>query len=208
MFARVAGAALRMFVGATALLCVVGSASLAQQLTPQQFQADPGQVLSGNPDGGAQLTALIRQLALADPKDLPPIIDLLKTANPKQAGAIGAGLGQAALASVRTNQPYATEIQQSLAGANNQDASNAYATVTGNTQIGAVGGGAPGSGGGVGGPTNPLGPSPANSTLGPIGDWRVPTPPFALTAGLNTANGVFGNTPNNGNGINGSRSPP
>jgi hypothetical protein len=174
------------FTTVASLLLV--SAAFAQLPTPQQFQANPAQVLSGNPTGGAQLTALIRQLVIADPADLPVVINLLANVNAEQAAAIGAGLGQAALASVRTNQPYATQIQQALAAANNSDASTAYAAVTGNQPIGAVGGGgAPGSNGGVGGQTNPLGSPVGTGGAEAIGNGGVPTGPFAYGGGVTGA---------------------
>jgi hypothetical protein len=141
---------------------VLASASMAQQLTPQQFQANPGQLLANNPNGGSQLISQISQLAQADPADLPLIITLLANASSNQATAIGTGLGQAALALLAAtppNQAYATQIQNALIVANNANANTAYAAVTGNTLIGGVagaggggiGGGGGGGGGGIGG---------------------------------------------------------
>ena len=103
--------------------------------------------------GGPLLISLIRELAIADQADLPLIIGLLANANPDQANAIGTGLGQAALASVATNQAYANAIQTALAAANNQTASLAFAAVMGDQAIGATGAGG-GGGGGGGGPVN------------------------------------------------------
>jgi hypothetical protein len=126
--------------------------AVAQQpgpLTAQQFQANPSQVLANY--SGPELIALIRQLALADQADLPLIIGLLANASTDQANAIGTGLGQAAMASVATDQAYAYQIQQNLAAANNSTASLAFAAVTGNQAIGAAGGGGGGGGGGAGG---------------------------------------------------------
>src|SRR6266851_3917050 len=85
-----------------------------QQLTPKQFQADPAQILASFPNGGAEMISLLRELTLADPADLPLIIGLLPKANDAQGTAIGTGLGQAALASVKTNQAYAAQIQQAV----------------------------------------------------------------------------------------------
>jgi len=128
-------------------------AQQAGQLTSQQFQADPAQVLADFPTGGPLMISLIRQLAIADHADLPLIIGLLATANPDQANAIGTGLGQAALASVTADQAYAYEIQTALAATNNQTASLAFAAVMGDQAIGATGAGG-GGGGGGGGPVN------------------------------------------------------
>jgi hypothetical protein len=144
---------LLLLVGAIGI-SVVPSDSRAQQLgqlTAQQFQADPAQVLANYLTGGPIMISLIRQLAIADHADLALIIGLLATANPDQANAIGTGLGQAALASVTADQAYANAIQTALAAANNQTASLAYAAVMGDQAIGATGAG---GGGGGGGPVN------------------------------------------------------
>jgi hypothetical protein len=110
--------ALRVFLLASAIASttVRSSAQTQQpgQLTPQQFQANPAQILASYPNGGSQMISLIRQLTLADPADLPLVIGLLPKANDAQGTAIGSGLGQAALASVSTNQAYATEIQRAV----------------------------------------------------------------------------------------------
>jgi hypothetical protein len=130
-----------------------GRAQQMGQLTAQQFQADPSQVLANFLTGGPQMISLIRQLAIADHADLPLIIGLLATANLDQANAIGTGLGQAALASVTADQAYANAIQTALAAANNDTASLAYAAVMGDQGTGATGAGG-GGGGGGGGPIN------------------------------------------------------
>jgi len=143
---------------AIAVYFVPVSTGMAQQtLTPAQFQANPAQVLTANPNGGPQFIALIRQLLLADQADLPLVIGLLATANNAQATAIGTALGQAALASVTSNQPYAAAILAALANANNAAANIAYAAVTGENPTAAAGGaggggggGSPGGGGSVG----------------------------------------------------------
>jgi hypothetical protein len=164
------GAAMRsVYRNAFRILLLVGAIEISMlpfssqaqqpgQLAPQQFQANPAQVLANYPDGGPLLISLIRELAIADQADLLLIIGLLANANVDQANAIGAGLGQAALASIGTNQAYANEIQTALAAANNQTASLAYAAVMGDQAIGATGAGG-GGGSGGGGPVNP-------STLG------------------------------------------
>lgn len=82
-----------------------------------QFVADPPALLAQYPDGGGGLIARIRDLAASDPSTLNPIIDLLATANPSQTNAIGTGLGQAALAVVKTDQSYAATIQAALVAA-------------------------------------------------------------------------------------------
>jgi hypothetical protein len=142
-------------LGAFAVPIVPFSSQAQQpvQLTAQQFQANPGQVLANLPNGGPELISLIRQLAIADQADLPLIIGPLADANPDQANAIGTGLGQAALASVATDQAYANAIQIALAAANNQTASLAFAAVMGDQGTGATGAGG-GGGGGGGGPVN------------------------------------------------------
>jgi hypothetical protein len=140
-----------LLLGAVAMVPFSSQAQQLAQFTAQQFQANPDQVLADFPNGGPELISLIRELAIADQADLPLIIGLLANANPDQANAIGTGLGQAALASVATNQAYANAIQTALASANNQTASLAYAAVMGDQGTGATGAGG-GGGGGGGGP--------------------------------------------------------
>jgi hypothetical protein len=174
---------------AASFMCI--SPGFAQSLTLDEFKADPGQALLANPDGGAHLISLIRQFALTDPSTLPLIINLLKTASPAQAAATGCALGQAALASVRANQAYAMQIQQALAAASNADANTCYASITGNQPIGAVGAGAAGSNGGVGGQTDPL-PTPTGfgSTGNNFSNQGTPTSVFSATGSVIAAQPV------------------
>src|SRR5580698_11502244 len=86
----------------------------AGQLTSEQFNANPDQLLKKFPNGGGELIAQTRELALANEHNLPQILDVLSRATPAQGTAIGTGLGQAALASVKNNQAYATAIQQAI----------------------------------------------------------------------------------------------
>jgi hypothetical protein len=86
----------------------------AGQLTTEQFIANPDQLLAKFPNGGGELIAQTRELALANQANLPYLLDVLSRATPAQGTAIGTGLGQAALASVKNNQAYATAIQQAI----------------------------------------------------------------------------------------------
>jgi hypothetical protein len=86
----------------------------AGQLTTEQFIVNPDQLLKKFPNGGGELIAQTRDLALANQANLPYILDVLSRATPAQGTAIGTGLGQAALASVKNNQAYATAIQQAI----------------------------------------------------------------------------------------------
>ncbi len=86
----------------------------AGQLTTEQFIRNPDQLLAKFPNGGGELIAQTRDLALANQANLPYILEVLEKANSAQGTAIGTGLGQAALASVKNNQAYATAIQQAI----------------------------------------------------------------------------------------------
>lgn len=130
--------------------------SLARAQSPvDQFIANPAQALQNYPNGGAQLISLIRDVAVGHPEALNAIIALLANANANQQSAIGSGLGQAAQIVVSTNPDYANQIQQAVAAAGSENASTAFASVTGNVNIAATGpgggGGGTGGGGGVGG---------------------------------------------------------
>ena len=115
----------------------------------QQFLANPAALLTQYPNGGPQLAEEVYKLAGTDPATLQPLLALLQTADPQQAAAIGQGLGQAADQAVKTDQAYATQIQQGVVGAHNSPALVAFdAAIGGNIQLTAAG---PGGGGGGGG---------------------------------------------------------
>jgi len=97
-----------LLVGAIGISMVLFGSQAQQpaQLTPQQFQASPTQVLANFASGGPVQISLIRQIATADDADLPLFMHLLATASPDETKAIGGGLGQAALASVTTDRTY------------------------------------------------------------------------------------------------------
>jgi hypothetical protein len=135
--------------------------------TPDQvaaFLANPGPTLAANLNGSSAFIALVQAAALTSPDALAMIVSLLGNATPAQQSAIGAGLGQAALASPG-NPLLAGTIQTALAASANANAIDAYISITGNAQAfasaGAGGGGAgyaggpPGGGGGGGGSGGP-----------------------------------------------------
>jgi hypothetical protein len=129
-----------------------------QQLSAQaiaQFTGNPADLLAKYPNGGAEMISLIRDLAASDPATLPLVLSLVGNANPAQVDGIGTGLGQSALVCVRTDQAYATEIQQAVMGINNPALTLAFAAVLGDKPIGALAGGG-GGGGGFGGQINPI----------------------------------------------------
>ena len=91
------------------------SHALPGQLTTEQFIPHPDQLLAKFPNGGAEMISQVRELTLANHANLPYLLEVLARANHDQGIAIGTGLGQAALASVKTDQAYATAIQQAVA---------------------------------------------------------------------------------------------
>jgi hypothetical protein len=172
----------------------------SNQPSPQQRAAQQQalqQLFLSNPSGGGDLMRAIRDMVISDHTALDAIIDSLSPtcnapkacANPSQQTAIGNGLGLAAQALLGTDQPFATQIQQALAGAGSNLASVAFAAITGNVAIGAGGGG--GGGGGSGGPTG-SGP--------PMGG---PNTGFSANASFGTTNfgggGLTGGTANSVN---------
>jgi hypothetical protein len=165
----------RIVVGtfaAAATVALLSSAPLMAQQPGQpagqatgQPDAAIGQVLAQFPNGGPEMISRIRELA-GNPANLNALIGLLngitqETATDQrkadQKSALGAGLGQAARIALRTNQGYAFQIQQSVAGTRDDTVQTAFAAVLGDQPIGAGGGCGGGGGGGVGGQTNPLG---------------------------------------------------
>jgi len=157
----------RMVVASLASLAIIAALAAApvraQTATDQavnQFLSNPTQAMQNYPSGGAQFISLIRDVAVSHPEALATIMNLLSSANGDQQAAIGSGLGQAAQIVVKTNQAYASQIQQAIANSNSDSAKTSFASVTGNTTIastggaGAGGGGGGGGGGGVGGQTS------------------------------------------------------
>src|SRR5438445_3976653 len=127
-----------------------------------KLKANPKAIFSdadGKPMTMPALISNVRELTIAEKTALRPIVEALKLAAPDEKSAIGTGLGQAAMAVVKTDPPYAAEIQQALAETSDQVAILAFAAVTGNVPIGATGGGGAGAGGGAGGSSAAGGPA-------------------------------------------------
>ena len=135
--------------------------------------ANPGSIFSGadgKPLTVPGLVSNVRDLTIADKAALQPIIGALKLAATEEKSAIGTGLGQAALAVIKTDPAYAAEIQEALAATTDQGAILAFAAVTGNVPTGAVGGGAGGAaGGGAGGSSVAGGPAGGTGGAGSAG---------------------------------------
>jgi hypothetical protein len=151
----------RMVIASLASLAIIAAFVVsvrAQTATDQavnQFLSNPTQTMQDYPSGGAKFISLIRDVAVSHPEALATIISLLSAANADQQAAIGSGLGQAAQIVVKTNQAYASQIQQAIANSNSDSAKTSFASVTGNTTIASTGGGGGGGdGGGVGGQTS------------------------------------------------------
>jgi len=88
---------------------------LPGQLTSEQFIAHPDQLLEKFPTGGAVMITQVRELTLANHANLPYLLDVLARANHDQGIAIGTALGQAAIASVKSDPAFATAIQHAVA---------------------------------------------------------------------------------------------
>jgi hypothetical protein len=123
--------------------------------TVSDFLGNPSQLLKDpkNTDGGADMIAFVRDLVASNPATLPRVIALLDNANPAQQTAIGTALGQAAGLCIRPDPTFAADIQAQLAASISDNATAAYAAVTGNQPIRGVAGGGGVSGGSSGGST-------------------------------------------------------
>jgi hypothetical protein len=147
------------------------------------FKDNPGQLLTQFPNGGPELVSRVRELAVSDPTLLDPIIALLANATKDQKTGIASGLAQAARVVVRTNQPYATRIQQAIADTKDQDVVLAYAAASGDVAIAATGAGGAGSAGASGGQTTGLGgPAGGGGTLEAINGSSTATGLFSFTS--------------------------
>jgi hypothetical protein len=137
-----------LVLAAPIVIAVTGLAQAAcyssrQQLpvsTLAQFMADPGQLQSKYPNGGARMISTIRDLVASDPSMLPRVLDLSANSNAEQIAAIGAGLGQAALVCSRGDPTFANEIHQMVAAVNNQPLTVTFAGVVGNSPVAAADG--------------------------------------------------------------------
>lgn len=177
--------------------------TLATAQTPtskiDQFLANPTQLLSQYPNGGADLISLVRDTSVAHPEALQTIIALLANANSDQQLAIGSGLGQANRIVNNNDQNFANAIALAVAGAGSSDASAGFSGATGNVSISSTGGGAPGgagggTGGGSGGSTGTTGFAFGGSNSGSQtnGQSNFQTPSQTFTGG---GSSVSGSTP-------------
>jgi hypothetical protein len=186
---------------------VLATNAPAQQTLVQQFLQNPNQILQQYPNGGTAMISQLREIAIADPNALTPIINLIATANKDQKTAIGAALGQAAKVVVKTNQAYANSILQQIAQTKDQDVFLAYSGVVPDQATAAIGGGG-GAGGGVGGQTSGLG-GLTGGTGGAegIGGGSTPTGPFSFTSSVSGSGTTGGTTTSNFTTITSSTSP-
>jgi hypothetical protein len=186
MFAWIFRRAPSAIAVAVALTFCSASAGMAQQMTAQQFEADPGQILTDFPNGGLLGASTLSQILIADPAALPLVMGLLANTNDAQSTMIGTALGYAAIAVRPANPGYFDQIQTAaIATTNPQPEIIAYNTATGGAAIGAVGGGGGGGAGGGGGPTNAIaGIGTANGSSGA----STPLPSFGTS---NRATGLF-----------------
>ena len=185
--------------------------SSRQQLPNQtlaQFMANPGQLQSRYPTGGAGMISMVRDLVASDPTMLARMLDLSASSNADQINAIGAGLGQAALVCSRGDPAFANEIQQMVAAVNVQPLSSTFTAVVGNSPAPAAVPGARGvrsgaDAGNASSSTLSLGvTSPANPATGQPGNPFIAPPGSPVTAGLNPS----GTTPAGAN-VTGGTSP-
>ena len=157
------------------------------------FSSNPSEMLQRYPEGGPRMIAQVRDLAASDPATLPIILGLVGNANKEQKAAIGAGLAQAARICVRTDQAYATDIQQAIARTKDEEVVLAYAGIAGDQPTGATGAGV--SGGAVGGQTNGLGGAPTGTGAPQnIGNAGVNTGQFSITSSVTGTSGFGSST--------------
>jgi hypothetical protein len=161
--------------------------------------------------------ACIAALAVVGPVSMaqaaclgPQQHDLIAKANPDQQTAIGTGLAQAALVCVKTDQAYATQIQQDMAGYPDKDnkAVFAFMAVLADAPIGALGGGEGVSGGAGGGELTPFTSSLfASSAYVPWGPYGQKTIGFSGTFLSGPIGNAIPGNPPPGNRVTSSVSP-
>ncbi len=147
----------RSLVRATASVIAAGlmftslATTQSQAATVAEFLANPTQVMAQYPNGGAELTALIRDVAVANPQALATLTALLSSGSAEQQASVGSGLGQAYNTLVSTNPAYAAQIAAAVGASSSNSAKTSYSSTTGNTTTASTGPGAAGGGGGGGG---------------------------------------------------------
>lgn len=183
----------RAFLATVATTVLLGQGAWAaclapdKQMSPQaisDFLNNPGALLSdsanANPNpkaAGDSFTKTIENLVASDPRTLPAVIEMLKTASVAQQGAIGTGLGSAANDCNVPDPKFAADIAEALAKATSTPAQTNFALATGKP-IGSVAGGGAGGGvssGGVGGSTNPTTVGSSSGTATPFSSSGTPT---------------------------------
>lgn len=183
----------RTFLAAVAATVLISQGAMAaclspdKQLSPQaisDFLNNPAAMLSDpananpNPKSATDsFTKTIETLVASDPRALPAVIELLKTASVAQQGAIGTGLGSAANDCNVPDPKFAADIAEALAKATSTPAQTNFALATGKP-IGSVAAGGAGGGvssGGVGGSTNPATVGSNSGTATPFSSSGTPT---------------------------------
>lgn len=183
----------RTFLAAVAATVLISQGAMAaclspdKQMSPQaisDFLNNPAAMLSDpananpNPKSAADsFTKTIESLVASDPRALPAVIELLKTASVAQQGAIGTGLGSAANDCNVPDPKFAADIAEALAKATSTPAQTNFALATGKP-IGSVAAGGAGGGvssGGVGGSTNPTTVGSNSGTATPFSSSGTPT---------------------------------
>jgi hypothetical protein len=183
----------RAFLTAVAAAVLISQGAMAaclspdKQLSPQaisDFLNNPAAMLNDpananpNPKSASDsFTKTIENLVASDPRTLPAVIELLKTANVAQQGAIGTGLGSAANDCNVPDPKFASDIAEALAKATSTPAQTNFALATGKP-IGSVAAGGAGGGvsaGGVGGSTNPTTVGSSGGTATPFSSSGTPT---------------------------------
>lgn len=173
----------------------------AKAATVAEFIANPTQVMAQYPNGGAELIALIRDVATSRPDALATLTALLSSGSAEQQAAVGSGLGQAYKIVVNSDQAYASQIAAAVGASSSDSAKTAYSGATGNvstasTGPGAGGGsGSGGSGGTAGGSTGSGAPSGgSNSGSSTTGQGSSQTPTGTFTGGGGGASGASSST--------------
>ena len=166
--------------------CFVSPARLADA-DIAAFLASPDALLTQFASGGLPLANQARALAGSSADTLAPLVALATRGNQTQAAAIGAGLARAARACAATNPQYAAQIQDAVAGSDNQALETAFLAGGNETQTAALGGVAgggsavTGGAGAIGGGGTPGGG--ANGTGGGASSVASGTSSFSVGGG-------------------------
>lgn len=128
--------------------CFVDPARLTDK-EMRAFLSDPAGLLKEFPEGGLEMSSRVRALAGSSASALDPLFALVSRSTNPQVSAMAAGLARAARACAPSNPVYAVQLQERVAGIDNEVFIAAFIAASNEVQTAALGTSAASSAGGA-----------------------------------------------------------